>query len=910
LKSYFTSCAFLISKGFKNKIDLSKEIPAQYDASKVEDKWYEYWMENEYFHSTPDDRESFTVVIPPPNVTGVLHMGHMLNNTIQDVLVRRARMQGYNACWVPGTDHASIATEAKVVRRLREKNIKKSDLSRDEFMEHAWDWTHEHGGIILEQLKKLGASCDWNRTSFTMDEGYSESVIDVFIDLFEKGKIYRGARMINWDPVAKTALSDEEVIHKEVDSKLYHVKYKIVGEDDYVTIATTRPETILGDTAVCINPDDERYTHLHGKKVIVPLVNREVPIILDDYVDMEFGTGCLKVTPAHDENDYNLGEKHNLETIDMMNDDGTVSEAGELYIGMDRFDVRKQIAKDLDEAGQLVEIEDYKNKVGYSERTDAVIEPRLSLQWWVSMKELAQPALENVMDDTVEFHPAKFKNTYRHWMENVRDWCISRQLWWGHRIPAWYNGNGDFVVARNEDEAKEKFKIQNLEFENLKQDEDVLDTWFSSWLWPISVFDPNYIKTGEANEELNYYYPTKDLVTAPEIMFFWVARMIIAGYEYMDDKPFDNVYYTGIVRDKKGRKMSKSLGNSPDPIDLIGQYGADGIRMGMLFATPAGNDLPFDEKLCEQGRNFCNKIWNAFRFLTMNMEEGVEYEPTSEINKDDLSDRWMAARIQETIIGVNKDFDNYKLNDALKKVYSLIWDDFCDWYIELAKPEVYGENIPVEKLNTALGFFEQLMKLLHPFMPFISEEIYQHIQERSTDEALLVSRWPEVDESKLNKDDIALFSNMQQIVSSLRNIRSEVNVSPKEELEVLINTKEQSTADAILKNSMVLKKLESIKSLTISTEIDKPKVYSSSIVDGNEIFVPLEGLVDFEKERERIQKEIDRLEGFLKGIEGKLANKGFVNNAPPNVVELEKKKKSDTEDSLAKLREQLKDFEG
>jgi valyl-tRNA synthetase len=834
----------------------------------------------------------------------------MLNNTIQDVLVRRARMQGYNACWVPGTDHASIATEAKVVRRLREKNIKKSDLSRDEFMEHAWDWTHEHGGIILEQLKKLGASCDWNRTSFTMDEGYSESVIDVFIDLFEKGKIYRGARMINWDPVAKTALSDEEVIHKEVDSKLYHVKYKIVGEDDYVTIATTRPETILGDTAVCINPDDERYTHLHGKKVIVPLVNREVPIILDDYVDMEFGTGCLKVTPAHDENDYNLGEKHNLETIDMMNDDGTVSEAGELYIGMDRFDVRKQIAKDLDEAGQLVEIEDYKNKVGYSERTDAVIEPRLSLQWWVSMKELAQPALENVMDDTVEFHPAKFKNTYRHWMENVRDWCISRQLWWGHRIPAWYNGNGDFVVARNEDEAKEKFKIQNLEFENLKQDEDVLDTWFSSWLWPISVFDPNYIKTGEANEELNYYYPTKDLVTAPEIMFFWVARMIIAGYEYMDDKPFDNVYYTGIVRDKKGRKMSKSLGNSPDPIDLIGQYGADGIRMGMLFATPAGNDLPFDEKLCEQGRNFCNKIWNAFRFLTMNMEEGVEYEPTSEINKDDLSDRWMAARIQETIIGVNKDFDNYKLNDALKKVYSLIWDDFCDWYIELAKPEVYGENIPVEKLNTALGFFEQLMKLLHPFMPFISEEIYQHIQERSTDEALLVSRWPEVDESKLNKDDIALFSNMQQIVSSLRNIRSEVNVSPKEELEVLINTKEQSTADAILKNSMVLKKLESIKSLTISTEIDKPKVYSSSIVDGNEIFVPLEGLVDFEKERERIQKEIDRLEGFLKGIEGKLANKGFVNNAPPNVVELEKKKKSDTEDSLAKLREQLKDFEG
>ncbi|MDZ7806733.1 MAG: valine--tRNA ligase [Gracilimonas sp.] len=765
---------------------MSKDIPAQYDASEIEDKWYQHWMANNYFHSTPDDRESFTVVIPPPNVTGVLHMGHMLNNTIQDVLVRRARMQGYNACWVPGTDHASIATEAKVVRRLREKGIKKSDLGRDEFMEHAWDWTHEHGGIILEQLKKLGASCDWDRTNFTMNPEYSESVIDVFIDLFEKGKIYRGARMINWDPVAKTALSDEEVIHKEVNSKLYHIKYKIVGEDDFVTIATTRPETLLGDTAVCINPDDERYTHLKGKKVIVPLVNREVPIIEDDYVDMEFGTGCLKITPAHDENDYNIGQKHNLPTINMLNEDGTVSEEGELYIGMDRFKARKQIAKDLEEADLLLKTEDYKNKVGYSERTDAVIEPRLSLQWWVSMKELAQPALENVMDDTVEFHPAKFKNTYRHWMENVRDWCISRQLWWGHRIPAWYNEDDEFVVAKTEDEAREKFKINNSKFTNLKQDEDVLDTWFSSWLWPISVFDPQYIKTGKANKELDYYYPTKDLVTAPEIMFFWVARMIIAGYEYMDDKPFDNVYYTGIVRDKKGRKMSKSLGNSPDPLELIKKYGADGIRMGMLFATPAGNDLPFDEKLCEQGRNFCNKIWNAFRFLTMNMEDDVDYEPTLEINQDDISDRWMSARIQETIAGVNNDFENYKLNDALKKVYSLIWDDFCDWYIELAKPEEYGQNIPKEKLNTALGFFEQLMKLLHPFMPFISEEIWQHIQDRSTDEALLITEWPEVDESKLNEKDIKTFAVLQNMVSSLRNIRSEVNVSPKEELEVFI----------------------------------------------------------------------------------------------------------------------------
>lgn len=891
------------------------EIPAQYDASKVEDKWYAYWMENNYFHSEPDNRESFTVVIPPPNVTGVLHMGHMLNNTIQDVLVRRARMQGYNACWVPGTDHASIATEAKVVRKLRSKGITKKDLTREEFLEHAWEWTHEHGGIILEQLKKLGASCDWDRTAFTMDEDYSESVIDVFIDLHEKGKIYRGERMINWDPAAQTTLSDEEVIHKEVDSKLYHVRYKIVGEDEFVTIATTRPETILGDTAVCVNPDDERYTPLHGKKVVVPLVNREIPVIQDDYVDMEFGTGCLKITPAHDVNDYEIGQKHGLTTIDVLNADGTMSEAAQLYIGEDRFEVRKKIANDLEEAGHLIEVENYKNKVGFSERTDVPIEPRLSLQWWVDMDQLSKPALDNVMDDTVEFHPAKFKNSYRHWMENIRDWNISRQLWWGHRIPVYYYGDGhdDYVVAKSAEEAlpkaQEKSNNSNLKASDLNQDEDVLDTWFSSWLWPISVFDSDYIRTGKANKELQYYYPTKDLVTAPEIMFLWVARMIVSGYEYMDDKPFDNVYYTGIVRDKKGRKMSKSLGNSPDPLELIKKYGADGIRMGMLFATPAGNDLPFDEKLCEQGRNFCNKIWNAFRFLTMNMEDGERYEPTLEINKDDISDRWMAARIQQTIQEVNKDFDNYKLNDALKKVYSLIWDDFCDWYIELAKPEVYGEKIPVDKLNTALGFFEQLMKLLHPFMPFISEEIYQHIQERSTEEALLIAEWPEADESKLNEDDLKLFGTLQQMVSSLRNIRSEVNVSPKEELDVLISTKEQSTADALLENQLVLKKLESIQSLTISTHIDKPKVYSSSIVDGNELFVPLEGLVDFGKERERIQKEIDRLEGFLSGIEKKLANKGFINNAPENVVELEKKKKADTEDSLAKLREQLKDFE-
>ena len=883
----------------------TNEIPSKYDPTIVEDKWYSYWMDQNYFHSEVDhSKEPFTIVIPPPNVTGVLHMGHMLNNTIQDVLTRRARMQGFNACWVPGTDHASIATEAKVVRKLREEGIKKSDLSRDEFMEHAWEWTHKHGGIILEQLKKLGASCDWERTSFTMDEKYSESVIDTFIDLYEKGKIYRGARMINWDPAALTALSDEEVIHKEVNSKLYHVRYQIVDSDDYVTIATTRPETILGDTAVCINPKDERYKHLHGKRVIVPLVNREVPIILDDYVDMEFGTGCLKVTPAHDVNDYDLGQKHDLETINMMNDDGTVSEEGQLYIGMDRFEVRKQISKDLEEAGNLVKIEDYKNKVGFSERTDVVIEPRLSLQWWVSMKELAQPALENVMNDNIQFHPAKFKNTYRHWMENVKDWCISRQLWWGHRIPAWYNETGDFVVAKTKEEAEAKFKSQNLEFSNLKQDEDVLDTWFSSWLWPISVFDGFYSK-----EEIDYYYPTNDLVTAPEIMFFWVARMIIAGYEYRGELPFKNVYYTGIVRDKQGRKMSKSLGNSPDPIDLISEYGADGVRMGMLFSTPAGNDLPFDPSICDQGKKFSNKIWNAFRFLTMNMENGVEYKPTLEIDPNNLADRWMMARIQQTIKGIDEDFKNYKLNDALKKVYSLIWDDFCDWYIELAKPDNYGDKFDVAKMNVALGMFEQLMKLLHPFMPFISEEIWQYIQDRKPEDALVVSEWPEYDGSLDSISDVKLFSNLQEIVSSLRNIRAEMGVSPKEELEVLIKTVSGDLADSFSSNDWILKKLQSTSSLTIGIDIEKPGACSSAIVDGNEIYVPLAGLIDVDKEVERINSEIQRIEGWLKGVNGKLNNDNFVNNAPPAVVENERNKKRDGEANLEKLREQLKDFQ-
>lgn len=894
-----------------NKDSTNKEIPSKYDPSIVEDKWYSYWMDNNYFHSEVDySKEPFTIVIPPPNVTGVLHMGHMLNNTIQDVLTRRARMQGFNACWVPGTDHASIATEAKVVRKLREEGIKKSDLSRDEFLKHAWEWTHKHGGIILEQLNKLGASCDWDRTSFTMDEKYSNSVIDTFIDLYNKGKIYRGERMINWDPAAFTALSDEEVIHKEVNSKLYHVRYQISGSKDFVTIATTRPETILGDTAVCVHPKDERYTHLHGMKVMVPLVNREVPIIADDYVEMEFGTGCLKVTPAHDVNDYELGQKHKLETINMMNADGTISEEGELYIGMDRFEVRKQIVKDLEEAGNLVKIEEYKNKVGYSERTDVVIEPRLSLQWWVSMKELSQPALENVMNDNIQFHPAKFKNTYRHWMENVKDWCISRQLWWGHRIPAFYFGEGehDFVVAKTIEEALESARIKSgnpsLLKTDLKQDEDVLDTWFSSWLWPISVFDGFYNE-----EEVDYYYPTNDLVTAPEIMFFWVARMIIAGYEYRDELPFKNVYYTGIVRDKQGRKMSKSLGNSPDPLELISQYGADGVRMGMLFSTPAGNDLPFDSSICEQGSKFSNKIWNAFRFLTMNMEEGVIYIPTTKIDSNNLADRWMMARIHQTIQGIDEDFKNYKLNDALKKVYSLIWDDFCDWYIELAKPDNYGDKFDVNKMNVALGMFEQLMKLLHPFMPFISEEIWQYIQDRKPEEALCIADWPKYDTDFDVQADIDLFENLQDIISSLRNIRAEMGLSPKEELEVLIKTSANETADKIISNDWILKKLQSMKSIEISSDIKKPGACSSAIVDGNEIYVPLEGLIDTEKEIERIQNEINRIEGWLKGVNGKLNNKNFVDNAPDAVVQNERNKLRDGEANLTKLREQLKDFE-
>ena len=890
-----------------------KEIPKQYNPSDTEVKWYSYWEKNGFFNSAPDDREPYTVVIPPPNVTGVLHMGHMLNNTIQDVLVRRARMLGKNACWVPGTDHASIATEAKVVQKLRKEGIKKSDLSRDKFMEHAWEWTDEHGGIILEQLKKLGASCDWKRTRFTLEDELYETVIDCFIELYDRGLIYRGLRMVNWDPSAQTALSDEEVIHKEVHSKLYHVRYPIKDSDQFITIATTRPETILADTAVCVNPDDDRYKGLIGKTAIIPMVEREVKIIADDYVDPEYGTGCLKITPAHDPNDYELGVKHDLDVVDMLNADGTVAETAGHYIGKDRFEARKLIIKDLKKQELLVKVEDMPNKVGFSERTDVIIEPRLSLQWFLKMDELGKPALENVMNDEIQFHPAKFKNSYRNWMENIRDWCISRQLWWGHRIPAWYYGDGeeDYVIARTAEQALEKSieksGISNLTESDIRQDEDVLDTWFSSWLWPISVFDPEFIRSKKANKELEYYYPTQDLVTAPEIMFFWVARMIMAGYAFADKKPFSNVYYHGIVRDEKRQKMSKSLGNSPDPLKLIKQYGADGTRVGMLFSSPAGNDLLFDENLCEQGRNFSNKIWNAYRFLTMNMDEGVEYTPNTEIDPKNLADRWMMGRIKTTLEGMEDDFSKYRLNDALKKIYSLVWDDFCDWYIEVCKSDEFGENMPKEKLERALGFFEVLMKMLHPFMPFITEEIWQRIQNRSADEALTISSWPQF-EGTPDKESVKLFGTVQSHISAVRNIQAEMNLAPKAKLTIIIKPKNSKLSGLLESSAWIYNKLLPVDSLTFDTKATKPKASAASVVDGTEIFIPLEGLIDLDKERERIQKEIDRLQGFLKSIEGKLSNKGFVENAPEAVVEKERQKKTDAETDLKKLEKQLEEF--
>lgn len=893
------------------------ELPKQYDPASAEEKWYTFWEENGYFHSEPDEREPYAVVIPPPNVTGVLHMGHMLNNTIQDVLVRRARMLGKNACWVPGTDHASIATEAKVVQRLREQGIRKSDLTREEFLKHAWEWTEEHGGIILQQLKKLGASCDWQRTRFTLEEDLYDAVIDCFIDLYERGYIYRGMRMINWDPQARTALSDEEVIHREVQSRLYHVKYRVAGSDEFMVIATTRPETILADTAVCVHPDDERYAHLTGKTVIVPVAEREVKVIADSYVDPEFGTGCLKVTPAHDVNDYEIGQRHGLEVINMLNEDGTVAAEAGHYIGQDRFEARKSIVADLEKQGLLAGVEEITNSVGYSERTDAVVEPRLSLQWFCRMEELAKPALDAVMEGEIRFHPDKFRNSYRHWMENIRDWCISRQLWWGHRIPAWYYGPGEeeYVIARTAGEALEKAREKSgradLQAGDLHQDEDVLDTWFSSWLWPISVFDG--IKDPE-NEDIQYYYPTQDLVTAPEIMFFWVARMIMAGYAFRREKPFHNVYYHGIVRDEKRRKMSKSLGNSPDPLELIEQYGADGTRMGMLFSAPAGNDLLFDQALCEQGRNFCNKIWNAFRFLAMHREPGREYTPALPGVEEmagtglDLADRWMLTRLHQTIKAVEEDFERYRLNEALQKIYSLVWDDFCDWYIEVIKPGGQEKKIPAERLERALGFFEALMKLLHPFMPFITEEIWQRIAERTPEEALIVSPWPEYDESNIDPASADLFRLVQQMVSAVRNIQAVAGISPRVPLTLVIKPKSKDLAEPLASAEEVFRKLLPLETLQIDPAAGKPSASASAVVDGSEIYVPLEGLIDLEKERDRIRKELERTEGFLKSVEKKLSNPRFVDNAPEDVVDRERSKQSDALSNLDKLKGLLADL--
>ncbi len=869
------------------------EIAKVYNPSQLESKWYKYWIEHRYFNSVPDDREPYTVVIPPPNVTGVLHMGHMLNNTIQDILVRKARMEGKNACWVPGVDHASIATEAKVVQKLRAEGIKKSDLSRDEFMTHAWEWKNKHGGIILEQLKKLGASCDWERESFTMDPDYSRSVIDTFIDLYQKGLIYRGKRMVNWDPSAKTALSDEEVIHKEVDSKLYYVQYKIVGSDnEYVTIATTRPETILGDTAICVNPTDERFTHLHGKKAIVPLVNREVPIIADEYVDMEFGTGCLKITPAHDTNDYDLGKKHDLETIDVLNADGTMSEAAQFYIGEDRFEVRKKITKDLKESGNLIKEESYKNKVGYSERTDVPIEPRISLQWFVKMEEFSKPGLEHVMNDDVKFWPPKFKNSYRHWMENVKDWCISRQLWWGHRIPAFYFGEGeaDFIIATSREDAMERLnalgKVVNPE--HLKQDDDVLDTWFSSWLWPISVFNGFY-----SDEEIDYYYPTNDLVTAPEIMFFWVARMIIAGYEYRGKKPFENVYYTGIVRDQQGRKMSKSLGNSPNPIKLMEQYGADGVRMGMLFASPAGNDLLFDESLCEQGRNFSNKIWNALRLLKSWTPED---KPAPEVAN--LALNWMDNRMSQIVEEINEHYSKFRISDVVMTCYKFAWNDFCSWYLEAVKPN-YGETIDSHTLGRVVNHFETLLKLLHPLTPFITEEIWDLLDERnSPQDRVVVARWPLI--TAYDSTFIDGFTRATELITHVRNIRKQNNIPNKVAVDLFIRDDEE--ADSVF--YPLLKKLANIDTCHRNTEM--PAEAFTFVLGRAEYAVPYGEEVDVEAQVVKMREELGYTRGFLKAVQQKLSNERFVNNAPDQVVQVEKTKETDALAKIALIEEKLK----
>ncbi len=870
------------------------EIPKTYEPRSAEERWYSHWMAKGYFHSEPDDREPFTVVIPPPNVTGVLHMGHMLNNTIQDVLVRKARMEGKNACWVPGTDHASIATEAKVVQKLRQEGIKKSDLSRDEFLKHAFDWKEKYGGVILQQLKKLGASCDWERTAFTMDPEYSDSVINVFIDLYKKGKIYRGIRMINWDPEARTALSDEEVIHKEVNSKLFHVRYKVAGTDDqWLTIATTRPETILGDSAICIHPDDERYKHLHGKHAIVPIANRTVPIICDEYVEMEFGTGCLKVTPAHDVNDYELGKKYDLETIDIFYDNGIVNEHGLHYAGMDRFDVRKEIAKELDDKGYLVKVEDHINKIGYSERTNCVIEPRLSLQWFVSMKELAQPALENVMNGNISFHPDKFKNTYRHWMENVKDWCISRQLWWGHRIPAWYFGEGpeDFVIAKTSEEAVKMASEKAgraISVSDLKQDEDVLDTWFSSWLWPISVFNG---LTQPGNKEIKYYYPTNDLVTAPEIMFFWVARMIIAGYEYMGELPFRNVYYTGIVRDKLGRKMSKSLGNSPDPIELIEKYGADGVRLGILISSPAGNDLPFDSSQCEQGRNFTNKIWNAARLV-----KGWEVKPIEQPKASIKAIEWFNARFNQELENINDLMAKFKISEALMAIYKLVWDDFCAWYLEMIKPG-YEQPIDEATLDQTIVFFEKLLCLLQPFTPFVAEELWHLLREREEGEDIIIAKWPKVE--SYDPSVLKQFGVAEEVVTNIRNIRKKNNIANKVRIELFV--KKNMELDASF-DSVILK-MGNLSLMEYTS--DKVANANSFLVQSNEYFIPFGDAIDVSAEKEKMEEELNYTKGFLKSVQGKLSNEKFVSGAPEQVLANERKKEADALQKIAILEEKL-----
>ena len=871
------------------------EIPSKYNPQETETQWYDYWMKNGYFHSEPDDREPYSIVIPPPNVTGILHMGHMLNNTIQDVLIRRARLLGKNACWVPGTDHASIATEAKVVAKLKEQGIQKNDLTRDEFLKHAWDWTHQYGGIILEQLKKLGCSCDWDRTAFTMDQERYDSVIKVFVDLYNKGLIYRGYRMVNWDPEALTTLSDEEVVYEEKQGLLYYLAYPIEGSDEKVTIATTRPETILGDTAICINPNDERFAHLKGKKAIVPICNRVIPIITDDYVDMEFGTGCLKVTPAHDINDKALGEKHELETIDIFNDNATLNSFGLHYEGKDRFVVRKEITKELEEKGFLVKTETHINKVGTSERTKAVIEPKLSDQWFLKMEDLAKPALDAVIhSDEVKLFPKKFENTYKHWMENVRDWNISRQLWWGQQIPAFYYGDGqdDFVVAPSIEEAldlaKSKSGNKELKKEDLRQDADVLDTWFSSWLWPISVFggilDPE-------NEEVKYYYPTNDLVTGPDILFFWVARMIVAGYEFRDERPFENVYFTGLVRDKQRRKMSKSLGNSPDALKLIEDYGADGVRVGLLLSSAAGNDLMFDEDLCQQGKNFANKIWNGFRLL-----KGWEVADIPQPEASKLGLEWYESKLNKTLLEIEDHFSKFRISDALMSIYKLVWDDYSSWLLEIIKP-AYQQPIDRTSFDQVIHLFEQNLKLLHPFMPFLTEEVWQHIAKRSTQEALVIAKWPEV--GHINENRISQFDFAAEVIAGVRTIRKEKNIPMKEALELSVLNTEEMSKDW----DVIIAKLTNLFSISyIAAPLDGAITFR---VKSNEYFVPMDGAIDIEAEIVKIKEELDYTKGFLLSVQKKLSNERFVNNAPENVIALERKKQADAEAKIETLEKSL-----